>query len=168
MLVNINNTDFKHCINNEHTCNDSECCSESSTVFEVRDQEEVEGNLCYSHKKVSIHAMVLVFNCHEKHFFLFYQACHLSGRFWISRIATLQHWIFFIFVDVPYIFLEKSEVIFPFFWNKTTAVVACLFYRISRLSCLYLFLFLCFSRFVCGYVHVCSCICEKSEWEIVV
>ena len=62
MLVNINTIDFVHCVNNEHTCSDSE----SSTVFEVRDQEEVEKNLCYSHKKVSIHDMVLVFNCHEK------------------------------------------------------------------------------------------------------
>ena len=66
MLVNINTTDFVHCINNEHNSSDSEDCTESSTVFEVRDQEEVEKNLCYSHKKVSVHAMVLLFNCHIK------------------------------------------------------------------------------------------------------
>lgn len=68
MLVNINFTDFVHCISNERSCNDSEDCSESSTVFAVRNQDEVEENLCYSHKKVSIHAMVFLLVMEKKNF----------------------------------------------------------------------------------------------------
>ena len=39
---------------------------------------------------------------------------NFSGIFRISRIANLQHWLFFNFVDVFLMFLEKSEGIFPF------------------------------------------------------
>lgn len=35
---------------------------ESSNIFTVRDQDEVEENLCCSHEKVSIHVMVVVFD----------------------------------------------------------------------------------------------------------
>lgn len=35
---------------------------ESSNIFTVRDQDEVEENLCCSHEKVSIHVMIVVFD----------------------------------------------------------------------------------------------------------
>ena len=50
----------------------------------------------------------------------------LHGIFWIFGKANLLHQIFFDFLDVLFVFLEKSEAIFPFFSNKTRAVVACL------------------------------------------
>ena len=54
------------------------------------------------------------------------KTCHFSGLFRISRVANLQQWIFFSFLDVFLMFLEKSEVMSPFFRNKTSAVMACL------------------------------------------
>ena len=38
--------------------------------------------------------------------------CHFSRIFQKSRIAHLQHWIFFSTLDVLLMVLEKSEVIF--------------------------------------------------------
>ena len=84
MLVNVNTTDF------EHTCNDSESCSENSTVFAVRDQEDVEENVCYSHKKVSILAMLVVFYCHEKYFFLTFFFSGIFSDFQSSISVTLD------------------------------------------------------------------------------
>ena len=46
-----------------------------------------------------------------------------------SKSATLD---IFAFVDDLSMFLKKREAIFPFFWNKTSAVVACLFIAVSK------------------------------------
>ena len=50
----------------------------------------------------------------------------LHEIFWIFGKANLLHQMFFVFLDVLFMFLEKSEEIFPFFSNKARAVVACL------------------------------------------
>ena len=60
------------------------------------------------------------------------QTCHFSGIFRVFGIANLQHWIFFSFLDVVLMFLEKSHI--SFFWNKTNAIVACLKKSIFRSS----------------------------------
>ena len=41
------------------------------------------------------------------------QTCQISGIFWIFGEANLQHWIYFSFLHVSLMFLEKSEIIFP-------------------------------------------------------
>ena len=43
-----------------------------------------------------------------------YQTFHFSRIFQISRIVNLQHLLFFSFINTLLMFLEKSEVIFPF------------------------------------------------------
>ena len=50
-----------------------------------------------------------------------------------SGLANLQNWLFFSFLDVILMLLEKSEI-FPLFQNKTSADVAFLFLNKSRLS----------------------------------
>ena len=75
MLINRHKTDFI-CINNEHTCSESEGSSGNSTVFELTDQHEVGENLPCSHKKVSIYVMTLVFKRRE----ILSQSCIIKMR----------------------------------------------------------------------------------------
>ena len=56
--------------------------------------------------------------------FDFIQTCHFSIICRISGTANLQYFIFFRFLDALLMFSEKSEVISPFFRNKTSVMVA--------------------------------------------
>ena len=44
----------------------------------------------------------------------YFQASYFSGILRISRIADLQHWIFFNFLDILLMLIEEGGVIFPF------------------------------------------------------
>ena len=59
-----------------------------------------------------VYVVNVVFICDgEIYLVSYFQASYFSGILQISRIAELQHWIFFNFSDIRLIFLEESGVI---------------------------------------------------------